>query len=257
MLSNDHEYQKMFDAETQLWWYKILHEKILNILNQNFSEKTINILDAGCGTGGLQLFLIKNGYKNIEGFDYSEAAVALCKSRNLNVHQADITSLSEKSIEKFDVIICNDVMYQFDNESITKILNDLSSRLKKGGLLISNNQAFNIFSGIHDIAVGSKQRFNIKTLQNLIKKSQLDLKIISYNYWSFLLSPLILTARIFQKIQIKLGVIDLKNVKSDVSLPPNFLNHLFYKTVKLEERLIKNSPFGSSILVIAKKCSDL
>ena len=83
MLINEYEYQRMFEAESHLWWYKILHEKILKLISLNKNDKNLKILDAGCGTGGLITFLKKNGYLNIKGFDYSDAAVSFCKQRNL------------------------------------------------------------------------------------------------------------------------------------------------------------------------------
>lgn len=252
MLINDQEYQQMFTAETNLWWYKILHEKVFEQIKNYSPDKKINILDAGCGTGGLITFLQKKGYENITGFDFSETAVNFCKLRKLDVHHADITTIDTVNTPKFDIIICNDVIYQFENETITNIFSNFSKILKTKGIIISNNQAFNVFSGTHDIAVGAKQRFTIQKIQKIIQDSASNLVISSHNYWSFLLSPLILIVRISQKIRLKFKLISLENVKSDVELPSNFINNLFYNIVKLEERLIKKAPFGSSLFMVLK-----
>lgn len=239
----------MFEAESHLWWYKILHEKILKLISLNKNDKNLKILDAGCGTGGLLTFLKKNGYLNIKGFDYSDAAVSFCKQRNLDVIKADITNFDLSFNEKFDVIICNDVLYQFENESITNIFQGLFSRLKDDGMLISNNQAFDIFSGTHDIAVGAKQRFTIRKIEYLVTLANPSYVVKYSNYWSLFLSPLILIIRLNQKFKIYFNLIDINNIKSDVSIPNSILNKAFYKIVKLEEFLIKKSPFGSSAIV--------
>ena len=69
MLINSSEYEKMYQTEEKLWWYKILHEKVLEVIILFFQEnKSIKILDAGCGTGGMLEILKKNDYINIQEF---------------------------------------------------------------------------------------------------------------------------------------------------------------------------------------------
>lgn len=197
-------------------------------------------------------FLIKHGYENIQGFDYSEDAVNFCKERNLDVQQTDITNFENKFVtNSFDVIVNDDVVYQFDNSTITNIFHTFQSILKVDGIIISNNNAFNVFYGTHDIAVGGKQRFKLSDFEKILKN--LPLKIIYYTYWSVLLSPLILGVRLVQQIQLKLNLIDLKSIKSDVTVPADFVNNFFYQVVKLEEKLFKNGFFGSSLFLVLRK----
>ncbi len=253
MLINYDEYRMMYEAEEKLWWYRILHEKVLKEIQNRFHEnKQIKILDAGCGTGGLMSFLIKHGYENIQGFDYSEDAVNFCKERNLDVQQTDITNFENKfATNSFDVIVNDDVVYQFDNSTITNIFHTFQSILKVDGIIITNNNAFNVFYGTHDIAVGGKQRFKLSDFEKILKN--LPLKIIYYTYWSVLLSPLILGVRLVQQIQLKLNLIDLKSIKSDVTVPADFVNNFFYQVVKLEEKLFKKGFFGSSLFLVLRK----
>ncbi len=242
----------MYLAETRLWWYKILHEKVYEAIRNYSQNKNLKILDAGCGTGGMLNFLQKNNLKNTIGFDYSEAAVTFCKERSLQVFYADISKIETLNLDKFDIIICNDVLYQFENEVIIKIFKQFERILQPNGLIITNNQAFNLFGGIHDIAVGSKQRFTYPKINKLVVEASDKLSISNYYYWSILLSPLILGVRLFQKLKIYLGIVNLATVNSDVEIPPNFFNNLFYKIVKFEEKFIKKPVFGSSIFLEIK-----
>jgi SAM-dependent methyltransferase len=253
MINNFNEYKLMYQVENQHWWYKVLHEKVLTAIQSKYNQnKEIKILDAGCGTGGLLDFLSKNGYKNIQGFDFSMDAVNFCKQRNLKVQQIDILDFETYFDDfEFDVIINNDVYCQFENFEITDILKNFEKKLHSNGVLISNNNAFEVFYGTHDIIVGSKKRF--KKIDFQMFTQNLDLKIEYANYWSLFLSPLILTVRLLHRLKLKLGLVDLKNLKSDIALPSNFVNRFLYKIVKIEEKILKNNLFGSSIFLIFTK----
>ena len=247
--SGEEEFRMMYEAEEKLWWYRILHEKVLTEIEQKFnSVKDISILDIGCGTGGLLAFLRQNSYTNLQGIDYSDNSIHFSKLRNLNVKKVNIDNIGLIfQSQQFDVIVCNDVFYCLDKSLIFKALKNIEVLLKPNGIFISNNNAFNIFYGTHDIAVGGKWRFSFKDFQEFTAET--TLKIQYHSYWTWMLSPLVLTIRIFQQIQLKLGLIDSKNLVSDVSIPPNFLNEMFYKIVKMEEKMLDKGFFGSSLFL--------
>jgi hypothetical protein len=149
--------------------------------------------------------------------------------------------------QKFDVIICNDVFYCLDKTQIVKALQTIQLLLNPNAIFLSNNNAFNIFYGTHDIAVGGKWRFTLKDFQEFTQNTSLKIKY--YSYWTWVLSPLVLAIRISQQIQLKLGLIDTSKLISDVSVPPDFLNRIFYKIVKFEEKILKKGFFGSSLFL--------
>ena len=247
--SSEEEFRVMYEAEEKLWWYRILHEKILAEIEIKFGlNKDISILDIGCGTGGLLSFLQQNKYPNLQGIDYSDHSIRFSKLRNLNVKKVNIDNIDVMfQNQQFDVIICNDVFYCLDKTQIIKALRNIKSILKPNAIFLSNNNAFNIFYGTHDIAVGGKWRFTLKDFQDYT--SNTSLKIQYHSYWTWVLSPLVLVIRISQQIQLKLGLIDASKLVSDVSIPPNWLNETLYKFVKLEERFLKRGFFGSSLFL--------
>jgi 2-polyprenyl-3-methyl-5-hydroxy-6-metoxy-1,4-benzoquinol methylase len=251
--SSEEEFKMMYEAEEKLWWYRILHEKILAEIQTKFaSNKDISILDIGCGTGGLLHFLRKKSYTNLQGIDYSDSSIHFSKLRNLNVQKINIDDfLNVFSNQKFDVIICNDVFYCLDKVQIFSALQNIETLLKPNGVFLSNNNAFNIFYGTHDIAVGGNWRFTLTDFQEFTAKT--SLKIQYHSYWTWVLSPLVLAIRISQQIQLKLGLIDTSKLVSDVSVPPDFLNKMFYRIVKIEEKFLKRGFFGSSLFLRFEK----
>jgi SAM-dependent methyltransferase len=251
--SSEQEFKMMYEAEEKLWWYRILHEKILTEIQAKFAlNKDISILDIGCGTGGLLHFLRKNSYTNLRGIDYSDSSIHFSKLRNINVQKLNIDDLlSVFQKQQFDVIICNDVFYCLDKIQIINALQNIETNLRPNAILLSNNNAFKFFYGTHDIAVGGKWRFTLKDFQEFTAKTSLQIQY--YSYWTWVLSPLVLAIRIFQQIQLKLGLIDTSKLVSDVSIPPDWLNEMFYKIVKLEEKIMKKGFFGSSLFLRFEK----
>ncbi len=251
--SSEEEFKMMYEAEEKLWWYRILHEKILTEIQIKFIlKKDISILDIGCGTGGLLSFLRQNNYTNLQGIDYSEHSIHFSKLRNLNVKKVNIDNIDIMfQYQQFDVIICNDVFYCLNKTQIINALQNIELLLKPDAIFLSNNNAFHIFYGTHDIAVGGKWRFTLKDFQEFTTKT--SLKIQYYAYWTWMLSPLVLAIRISQQIQLKLGLINTKKLVSDVRVPPNWLNKMFHKIVKLEEKLLKKGFFGSSLFLRIEK----
>lgn len=245
----------MFEVEDRMWWYKTLHDRVIEEIKSYSNDyRSLKILDAGCGTGGLLTRLGAEGIRDTEGFDYNEHAVEFSKSRGLPVSRKNITRLDYPA-ESFDVVISDDVLYQFEDPELMAALHGIYRVLKPGGIFITNNNAFSVFGGTHDIAVGSRRRF-VKTDFDRFLTAIPGFRIRKATYWSLFLSPLILGVRLFQKLQLKTGRVKAGEVRSDVSLPSEPVNCLLYRICTWERRLLKRAPFGSSLFLVIRK-SDL
>ena len=250
MLDRKIEYLKMSEVEGSLWWYRALHTLITDSLEEYGDGKTSQILDAGCGTGGLLMHLHDEGYLDIAGFDLSKDAVAICQQRGLDVIKGDIRNVDLMYDQNtFDVIISNDTLYFFDDVGRKEILEKFTKLLRPGGVLLLNVPALKAFSGMHDIGVGIKRRFNRPNVRALIESKSLSIQ--KEIYWPFLVSPLIYIARNFQRLKLKMnpGI----QIKSDVELPSKWVNYLLKKVTLLENKIFPSKPFGSSLFVVAEK----
>jgi len=249
MIGRFDEYEKMFRLEGQLWWYRILHERVETALHQHFGERRdIQILDAGCGTGGLLHFLRRRGYGTLRGVDGSADAVAFCRERDLPVALVNLNDLTDFEPQaQYDAIVCNDVFCYFNDTDLTRLMNQLVQRLKPTGVLISNNNAFAIFRGQHDVAVGSTRRFVRADFERLAVPT--GVRIQTSTYWSLALSPLILLMRQWQNWQLRSGWRQQDEAHSDVYMPPAWLNETLYRIVRAEQRWLPRTPFGSSLFL--------
>jgi len=250
MIGKRHEYTAMALCESKMWWYRCLHKLTLQEIRKNFDGNNPQILDAGCGTGGLLSQLHENGFTHLNGFDLSPDAVEYAnKTSGVNVLQLDITNFSAGFPgNSFDVIISHDILCLLENADSGNALVQMLSVLKPGGLLLMNLPAFRAFNGTHDIAVAIKQRYSKKAVQRLVgTKAEIE-KII---YWPFFLSPAIFVIRTIQRLRA--GISSRDEVASDVKMPPLWLNKILYTVTNFENSYFQNKPWGSSIFVVLRK----
>lgn len=250
MLSNQEEYQKMNSTESELWWYKVLHEKVLDVIRKRESSKDIAILDAACGTGGLMKSLIQQGFSNIQGFDISPYAVALAhRKTGKEILQLDLTEVNKSyASHTFDVVICNDALYFIDERELPKVLAALFSLLKENGVLMINLPAFQVFKGMHDVSVAIHKRWTFGKFCKIAAPAFSGRVEVQHAYWPFLLSPLILAVRLYQRLKLKLN--PNIEVVSDVQLPSMVLNKIFYNLTKWESYLPFRKWIGSSLFIV-------
>lgn len=250
MIDNRLEYQRMYETERKLWWYQILHGKVLGQIRKHFRamDPDLKILDAACGTGGLMSFLKENGYSNLRGFDYSQHAIDFSNERGLNVVFGDLRNVGAfEPGETFDIITCNDALYFLNDEEIIRALTAFKTRLNRNGLIIINIHAFEAFSGTHDLAVGSSRRFKLEQFQAFGQAAGLRM---GYNtYWPFALSLPILLVRQWQNYQIRKKKINIDHLDSDVEYPGDTVNAVLKAITKTESSILGKAPFGSSLFM--------
>ena len=246
----EEEFDAIAHHEQKHWWYKSLHHMVLDTLRKHQLPKNGAILDAGCGTGGLLQILEKQGYTNVHGFDISEKAIGYCYQKKLNVVKGDLLHINQLYLHHSqEAIVCNDVLYFLTVIEQISLMNQMFDLLKPNGLVIINYPAIKWFSGWHDKQVGIEERTSIKQFAKLINPRKFEIR--EMKYWPFLLSPLIWLIRFLQKALLKSKVENKR--KSDLKTEPFLLNTLCYGITLLENRVIPQKPFGSSLFIVLKK----
>lgn len=131
------------------WAYNLMVnpeiEKQVNFLKQAVKEYShnnlIEILDAGCGPGGLSLAMASEGFK-VTGIDLSEAMINEAKNQkpgSTNPCFKVGNILQSNYSNHFDVIICRGVLNDITKEEDRrKIFSLFYTALKKNGVFIAD-----------------------------------------------------------------------------------------------------------------------
>lgn len=86
-----------------------------------------SLVDVGCGTGALMEAVRQAGIR-VKGFEYSEAALAFCRKRNLDVTKFDLEKDVLTAGERFDVAVSMEVAEHLPASVADKYV-DLLTRL--------------------------------------------------------------------------------------------------------------------------------
>ena len=155
-------------------------------------DKSKNILDLGCADGEFLASLKDiNSNKKIIGVDISDIAINKAKQRNtyreLYTGYIDYVDLYTQNVEKFDLILLNEVLYYVDN--YIQVLNTIL-KLSAKYVFVSLAMGPQFFAG--------KEAQNIENnfKQNGYKLVRKDIFDMSYKggmpirYWTFIYSLL-------------------------------------------------------------------
>jgi SAM-dependent methyltransferase len=252
MLERSHEYDKMAEVEQRHWWYVALHHLVAESLHRHLPGGG-DIVDAGCGTGGLMLFLRDRGYRHLRGFDVSADAVRHCQARDLDVVEEDLLNIVDRyGANSADAIVSNDTLYFLDHSERRRFLDGCHDVLRPDGVVIFNVPALDAFAGIHDLSVGIQGRFTRTAMRNLLPPTRFT--ILRETYWPFFLSPAVYLVRLAQRMRMRR--MPAVEVRSDIDMPAGPINGFLGLLTRLENRVTRVKPWGSSLFVVARRVGD-
>jgi 2-polyprenyl-3-methyl-5-hydroxy-6-metoxy-1,4-benzoquinol methylase len=100
-------------------------------------DKSVELLDIGCGMGFLLLALKQNGYNNISGIDSDKSQVIACQKNDLNVHYVtDSIEYLKNNIAKYEVITAFDLLEHIPVDLQIEFLKAIFTSLRQNGKLI-------------------------------------------------------------------------------------------------------------------------
>ncbi|XP_034944408.1 EEF1A lysine methyltransferase 2 [Chelonus insularis] len=137
----------------EVWFGKKNAENLIKCIEELNIEKTDKIIDLGCGNGWTLVQLLKRGFKNLYGVDYSPKAIKLARAilndnqideGNIKLIVGDILNVEDSGIENerftlihdkgtYDAISLNPDNHQ---EQRKKYINNVTRILKDTGFFV-------------------------------------------------------------------------------------------------------------------------
>ncbi len=244
----DQEYEIMYRLENSHWWFVAKKRYIEIILDCHLKDKGGNILDIGCGTGGMTELFKK--YGRVFGMDCHEAACEYSRQRNnFFLVKGDANKLPFKK-GSFRLITLLDVLYHqhiLEDEEVLKQIHEL---LAPKGLLLITDSAFEFLKSTHDLAVMARHRYTLNELKAKLKSS--GFLIPKSTYLFFCIFPLVVISRLIGKLTLFLSE---PAIHSDLKKTNPYLNTFLVSLLGWEGNLLKliAFPWGSSLLILGKK----
>ena len=114
---------------------------LTHLLNQHLpTDRSIRVLDLGCGHGTLLYFLARMGYQNIEGVDLSAEQIDI--AHRLGIPQARLGTLADVLAREgdgsVDVVLAMDVFEHLTASELFDTLDDIRRVLKPGGMCLAH-----------------------------------------------------------------------------------------------------------------------
>lgn len=239
------EYDRMAALEDTMWWYRALHDGLIDRLGRVGLSPGARVLDAGCGTGGL-LRRLGHASPTLERvgleYDVGAAEIARRKSETTVVH-GSVNELPFPG-HHFDAVLSADVLCHA-NVDEAGALDEFRRCLKPGGSLLLNLPAYEWMKSSHDTHVQNVRRYTAARARRLVQAA--GFRIAGLGYWNSLLFPVMVLHRVVR---------GRAKAESDVQLFPPWQDRLFYAVTGLERRLAQRGlrlPFGGSVWVWAVK----
>jgi SAM-dependent methyltransferase len=242
------EYARLYALEDDYWWF-VGKRRIAETLFDHYVAPVgvLQVLDVGCGTGGLLHHLLDRRGRAF-GLDLSQVALQFARQRGLEqLIQGSATALPFAG-ESFDVVTALDLLYHRWVEDDEAALAECCRVLRPGGWLLVTDSAFQFLYGAHDVRQLGLRRYTAGDLKVRVEAAGLAVSRLSYA--NTFLFPAIAAVRLWSR------TFGTQSAGDFMLRPlPRWLNRLLTGIYSLEARGLRrfSYPFGASVVCLARK----
>lgn len=240
------EYVKLAEVEDRMWYFRSLHAHVARELADEDLRSRADVLDAGCGTGGLLLRARQQQPDaRWSGIDFMPLACELARQRcgpEVDIRQASITALPFEDAS-FDAVVSADVICQIDEPA--EAMAEFFRVLRPGGVLVINVPAYMWLWSYHDDTVQTKHRYTRPEVAALLQDAGFTARRLTH--WNALPFPLIWAKR---------KVFRSRGDTSDVKEYPVVIDAMLSGMMAVEHTWLRAGgqwAWGSSVFAVARK----
>lgn len=214
------------------WWFRGRRSILLRLLARFLDPAPREIVDIGCGTGGMLPFLGR--YGRAYGIERDAELVGYGRSFGRDIRESDFPR--EIPSDPVDVVTMFDVLEHLPDDRAG--LAAASRLLKPGGMLVLSVPALPWLWSPHDVAVGHYRRYEKGVLRNRLADA--GFRILHLTYFNTFLLPLAVAARILRRQE-----------GHDVRLPPRPFNAALAAIFQMESALAAGPGLGIGVSLAA------
>ncbi len=210
-------------------------------------EKNLKVLDVGCGAAIFRKQIEAVTVWDVDSVDIDYQALQHAKEGRGRTMYYDILEKRETFVGAYDVVTAFDVIEHITDTKT--FISAMLEHLKPEGFLIINVPALQFLYSRYDEVQGHVKRYD-KPIMNAELKD-FNLSVLSMSYWGAANIPILLLRKFLMNLNKDESPEEV--LKKGFRPPGNFINNLFKTVMKAEMSLSKNPPFGSSLLLVARK----
>src|SRR5918998_1770013 len=184
------DYAHLYALEESFWWFEGMRDITSALLDPVcLPARRRDILDAGCGTGGMLTWLERyTDGGRVAGVDISPTALDFCRERRHKyLAQASVTDLPFAD-STFDLVTSFDVLVQVPGEGEDeRAIREMYRVLRPGGVAFVRAAAYEWMRSGHDEALNTQRRYSLPLLKGRMERA--GFRVTRATYANSLLRP--------------------------------------------------------------------
>jgi SAM-dependent methyltransferase len=240
-------YDRYVTLEEAHWWFAGRRRIVNRALEVSVPrDRSLRILEVGCGTGGVLSVLGRFG--KTYGLEFSHQALMHARKRNAASLVCGDSIRLPFVDGAFDVVGMFDVLEHIDDDQAA--LRELHRVVRPGGQLIVSVPAFPFLWGRQDVVSHHYRRYVKPEILERLRSAGFEPGYTSYfNTWLF---PVVAAIRVARRL---IGSESRPDQSDFDSTPPALVNNLLARLMSSEAAFIGRMPLpvGVSLLSIAAR----
>ncbi len=238
-------YEEMYRLEDDHWWFVGKRLVVEALLTDLLSRPRLQILDIGCGTGGIlaRLQSEAGAARRVVGMDRSGVALGFCQRRGLRYVACAETTFLPFRDSTFDLVLLLDVLEHVRDEGA--LLAEVYRVLRPGGTALISVPAYQWLWSAHDDVLHHVRRYTAGRLRQALGTGRFRIARLTYTNVSILL-PAALVRAVLPRVGVR------ARQGTDFQMHARWVNRLLIRLYEAEAALLRRvgCPFGLSVAAV-------